>query len=156
VIETREMNGPDDSDFYALVWNTESGCVERVNYATTRFWTYPNGAFADATPEVLAAYNAKCEADRLNHMARLEAERAAEKARKIAETAALQAKFDAVPAKDAKVEVVNNRSKKAKKGETGKVFWKGVNKFDETKIAVGITMDDGRKVFMNADAVRAV
>src|SRR5215510_5788359 len=41
VLELREMNGYDDSDFYAVVWNDAKGEPERVEYASTRGWTYP-------------------------------------------------------------------------------------------------------------------
>src|SRR5215471_9027753 len=58
VLETREWNMRDDSDFYAVVWNDEKGEPERVDYASTRGWTYPNGAAVDATPEVIAKYEA--------------------------------------------------------------------------------------------------
>jgi len=54
VLDTWERNGYDDSDFYALIWNEEKQCVESVEYATTRGWTYANGATIDATPEVQA------------------------------------------------------------------------------------------------------
>src|SRR5262249_21704974 len=56
VLSLRERNGYDDSDFYALVWNAAEGKPEEILYATTRGWTYPNGASIDATPEVRAAY----------------------------------------------------------------------------------------------------
>jgi hypothetical protein len=58
VLETREYNMRDDSDFYAIVWNPEKQEPERVNYASTRGWTYPNSATVDATPDVRAAYEA--------------------------------------------------------------------------------------------------
>ena len=51
VVKMREMNGYHDSDFYATYWNGEE-FVETC-YASTRGWTYPNGAMCDATPEVL-------------------------------------------------------------------------------------------------------
>lgn len=54
VISTRERNGYHDSDFYATVW-TDDGPAE-IEYASTRGWTYFNGATVDATPEVLEAY----------------------------------------------------------------------------------------------------
>ncbi len=54
VLEKRELNGYDDSDFYAIVWDEPSQSIKRVEYATTRAWTYPNSAVVDATPEVLA------------------------------------------------------------------------------------------------------
>lgn len=53
VVETRERNGRDDSDFYAIVW--DGAKLTEVTYASTRGWTYPNHAEVDATPEVLAA-----------------------------------------------------------------------------------------------------
>lgn len=54
VLETGEFNGRDDSDFYALVWDETESKIKRIEYATTRFWTYGNSAQIDATPEVKA------------------------------------------------------------------------------------------------------
>jgi hypothetical protein len=51
VLDTGEMNYHDDSDFYAVVWDEVAGTVRRIEYASTRGWTYPNGAVVDATPE---------------------------------------------------------------------------------------------------------
>ena len=56
VLATGEYNGYDDSDFYALVWNDEKGEPEKIIYATTRGWSYPNGATVDATPDVVQKY----------------------------------------------------------------------------------------------------
>lgn len=56
VIETWERNGYDDSDFFALVWDWELMMPQTIQYATTRAWTYANGATVDATAEVLAIY----------------------------------------------------------------------------------------------------
>jgi hypothetical protein len=50
VLDTGEHNYYDDSDFYAVVWNAEKGMPEHVEFASTRGWTYPNNACADATP----------------------------------------------------------------------------------------------------------
>ena len=58
VLEDREKNGYDDSDFYVVVWNEEKSEPEDVFYKTTRAWTYPNGARVDATPEIRAKYDA--------------------------------------------------------------------------------------------------
>jgi hypothetical protein len=58
-IQDKEMNGYNDSDFYMLVWNPEKQAPEEILYASTRGWTYPAmGSYVDATPEVMAAYNA--------------------------------------------------------------------------------------------------
>ncbi|QDN94948.1 hypothetical protein FNV58_01050 (plasmid) [Streptomyces sp. RLB1-9] len=54
VLRLRERNGYDDSDFYALVWDEEQQRVREIQYATTRGWTYHNGASIDATHEVIA------------------------------------------------------------------------------------------------------
>lgn len=56
VLGVRERNGYDDSDFYALVWDESKGEAYEIEYATTRGWTYPNGATVDATPEVIEKY----------------------------------------------------------------------------------------------------
>lgn len=58
VLQIFERNGYDDSDFYAIVWDETDQCTKDVCYATTRGWTYANGAEVDATPEVLAAAQA--------------------------------------------------------------------------------------------------
>lgn len=55
VLFTYERNGYDDSDFYAVYVN-DAGEVKTMEYASTRGWTYANGAVADATPEVQAIY----------------------------------------------------------------------------------------------------
>jgi hypothetical protein len=53
VLDTYERNGYDDSDFYATVWDEQSQSVKTIEYATTRGWTYCNGASVDATSEVI-------------------------------------------------------------------------------------------------------
>lgn len=55
VLSLREENYRDDSDFYATYMTNEGEFVE-VCYATTRGWSYANGAIVDATPEVREAY----------------------------------------------------------------------------------------------------
>jgi len=49
VLDTGEINGYDDSDFYAVVWDGEK--VTRVTYASTRYYC-ESGATIDATDEV--------------------------------------------------------------------------------------------------------
>ena len=59
VIYLGEHNGYHDSDFYAIVWDDENEKAKKVEYASTRGWSYPNYAtFADATEEVLEKYAA--------------------------------------------------------------------------------------------------
>jgi hypothetical protein len=58
-IKEREANGRDDSDFYMTVWNDETNSPEEILFATTRGWSYPCfSSSVDATPEVLAKYDA--------------------------------------------------------------------------------------------------
>lgn len=56
VLDVRERNGYDDSDFYAVVWDGEK--LLEVEYGTTRAWTYPNHASIDASDEVLVQVRA--------------------------------------------------------------------------------------------------
>jgi hypothetical protein len=59
-LEDFERNGYDDSDFCMKVWNPETRCVETIEFASTRGWSYPcYGSKPDATPEVAAAANAR-------------------------------------------------------------------------------------------------
>ena len=53
VLDTYEHNGYDDSDFFAVIWDGER--VSAREYASTRGWTYHNGASVDATAQVQAA-----------------------------------------------------------------------------------------------------
>lgn len=53
VIGTYEKNSYHDSDFMAIVWDPINGEIVTKEYATTRGWTYHNGAVADATEDVL-------------------------------------------------------------------------------------------------------
>ena len=61
VIRTGELNGYDDSDFYALVWDHENGQTKQVTYGTTRFWTYHNYAEVDLRDEYRSVYLAYVE-----------------------------------------------------------------------------------------------
>lgn len=82
VLSLGEHNGYDDSDFYAMVWSDANGRPVEVTYASTRGWTYPNNAQVDATPEVLAKYEAwkrQCAKERAErHAAAAEAKRLAD------------------------------------------------------------------------------
>lgn len=53
VLDEGEINGYDDSDFYAVVYDRESDSVKRVTYASTRYAGGGRCAI-DATPEVKA------------------------------------------------------------------------------------------------------
>lgn len=104
VLETRERNFHDDSDFYAVVWTGDR--ITTVEYATTRYATDDNSADRDATPETLAAAAAWA--------AELAADRAVEERRDELERAAIEVKTFG-----AEVRVVKGR--KIPKGTTGEV-----------------------------------
>ncbi len=135
-----EYNGRDDSDFYATVWNAEKGTTERVTFASTRGWTYRNGATADATPEVLAAYEAFVVATR-----KLMAQQAA-------------AAEAAVPRKGRTVVVA--RGRKVPKGTTGTVVWYGAGKqygyYSGASMRVGVKDAAGRVHFTDAKNVDVI
>jgi hypothetical protein len=52
-----ELNCYDDSDFFMVVWDPVLKKTEKINFATTRAWTYPCYASTpDATPAVKSEY----------------------------------------------------------------------------------------------------
>lgn len=144
VLALGEYNRRDDSDFYALVWNAEVGRAERVEYATTRGWTYPNNAWVDATPDVVAAYEAWQAQIAADERARAEAKKAAE----IAQLEAARTEAEALRGRT--VTIIRG----AGRGNTGAVTWVGPNRFG-AGWRVGLTTAAGR-VFANVCSVRAV
>ena len=147
VLETRERNYHDDSDFYAIVWDEATQAIITVEYATTRFYTYDNYARVDATPEVMAKVEAYLERRHLE-LWRAENKR--------------QAQNPAVFGKT--VRVVKGR--KVPVGTVGEVFWVGEQRqygyryyrspFAGTPMRVGIRTADGTRHFLAADNVEVV
>lgn len=144
VIRTGEMNGYDDSDFYAVV-QFDNGNFGRVEYATTRGWTYPNGAAADATPEVQAAYEA------------WQRELAEQRQREHEEAEARTA----YPGREVVfIETVRKHkdNRRVEQGETGTVFWRGEDAFRSGTFfkayRVGVELADGTKRYVSEDKVR--
>jgi hypothetical protein len=111
VLSEGEHNFHDDSNFYAVVWNSDKGCTEQVQFATTRGWTYPNHCKVDATPEVIAAWQAWSEVKRQEYLKRDREEQA----RKVS-----KGKM-----------VVVARGRKVPKGTTGIVFWYGAGQWGD-------------------------
>jgi hypothetical protein len=140
VLETREWNGLDDSDFYAVCWNPEKGEVERVEYASTRGWTYPNSATVDATPEVRAAADA--------YYAKLAAARRAAEAERLART----------PAKGKTLRVVKGRN--VPRGTVGICIWYGEGRkygyYGATPMRVGLKDAAGTVHWTDAGNVEVV
>ena len=109
VLDTYERNGYDDSDFYAIVWDEAEQTIKHIEYASTRGWSYPNGAQVDATPEVkekAKAYLAKQMLVKLERDNKAQAE---------------------MPYVGRKVKVVKGR--KIKIGTIGEVFWFGEDQY---------------------------
>jgi hypothetical protein len=113
VVTTRERNGYDDSDFYAIYWDPEAKRLNEVEYATTRFATDGNSAYADAKD---GPYWDEIQAWLRNF--NVKQIREAEIARWQQE-----AYYSCLPQKGAKVKVVKGR--KVPKGTEGIVFWTG-------------------------------
>jgi hypothetical protein len=117
-LATYEQNGYDDSDFYAIV--VDDGKLRHVMYATTRGWTYHNGAIVDATPDTLADAEYILRGELFDHYLR----RAA--------TEAMQ------PTMGKTVRMAN--------GVTGVVAWSGPDRYRRGGIRVGIRVGDARKL----------
>ena len=135
VLDLGEYNGRDDSDFYAVVWDRENKRTKRVEYASTRGWTYPNGASIDATPEVVAEYEAwikEQQARRAEDDRRLEA---------------------ATPRKGKILKVVKGR--KVPVGTVGECVWVGGDRYSNG-IRVGIKDSAGTVHWTSADNVVVV
>jgi len=140
VLCTRERNYPDDSDFYAVVWDEETQSLRYIEYATTRFCSYNNQAEADATDEVKAKARAwlydyflkewgmwnQCQVQR--------------------------------PEKGRRVKVT--KGWKIPVGTEGVVFWAGRFRYGrgrfQTTDRVGIELADGRRVFTDASNIQVV
>jgi len=161
VLGHRERNWHDDSDFYAIVWDAEKewkdrrgrvrrGAIRSFGYATTRFATYGNTCTTDATEEVqeaAARYNARLVL--ADWWAAKKYEAAQVRVGKLVEM-----RRDYRPRKAGR--------DGAKKGEAGRVFWRGVdqysvpryrNSYKRATYRVGVEFADGRKVFVPESAV---
>lgn len=148
VLDTGEINGYDDSDFYAVVWDEAAQCVKRVEYATTRGWTYNNYAKVDATAEVLAKAEAWL-------------------AKYIVGVWTLRESWEAeMPRYGRRVKVVKGR--KVAIGATGEVVWFGEDRFARNfykgprlgpsvdGMRIGVKLDSGEVVFMSAENVEVI
>ena len=149
VLATGEYNGYDDSDFYADVWDEATNAVKRVTYATTRGWTYLNGASVDATPEVKAKAAAFYRARKLDALKAA----AAEEARR--------------PDRGKRVKVV--RGRKVPKGTEGTVIWEGEGRYfgavpryrsggwnTTAPRRIGLVTDSGERFFTAASNVEVL
>jgi hypothetical protein len=128
----------DIMSYSARVW--EEGTVKTIPVYDD--YSNPEGAkiVVDATEEVKIAYMEWLERNRI---------------RREAEEAALEA---AIPRVGKTVEVIKGR--KVAKGTTGKVFWKGIDKFKTNRWAtvyrLGVKTEQGETIWIAEDNVKVV
>lgn len=138
VVSLFERNGYDDSDFLAVVWNPTAQECETVTYATTRGWTYANGAKVDASPEVIEAARQWQNAQRAEW-------------RQTIETHAAR-----IPAKGSRVIVRLSRGKnKHLSGRAGVIFWTGEGYGHNAPPRAGVEID-GQRYFLGSENLYAI
>jgi len=143
-IQDREANGYNDSDWYMTVWNEEKGAPEEICFASTRGWSYPcYGSKPDATPEVVAKYNAW----------RAAREKQARINRDIEQAG--------LPKWGREVRIIKGR--KYAHGLTGDVFWTSdpvrsrYNPFSMPKAErIGVRLVDGSRIFIAASNLEVI
>lgn len=146
VLGLREMNGYDDSDFYARVWDDEAGKPKEVEYATTRGWTYKNSASVDADDETLAKYAEYLTEQKVAAAMRAEREREGyvEKGKTVTLTRRVRSKNHGT----------------FNEGEQGVVFWVGADKYaphwKRNAERAGVDFGDDRKHFFATDDLEVV
>lgn len=141
VLSLREMNGYNDSDFYATVYDAEANEVREVEYGTTRFGGSGSAA-VDATAEVIEAAVA-AELARRAPLVREELESAA---RAIERDGRVYFLRD-YNARKAGVRVA--------KGTEGTVFWYGEDKFRYGAYRAGVELATGERVFLDTAVLAA-
>jgi len=134
-IEDREINGYDDSDFYAVVWDAAKGEPAKVFYGTTRGWTYPAGCHVDATPEVLAAYRGWQQAQANQARAAQQAREAKAQAERDTRTAEYR-RVAALKGRQVEIQSGNN------KGKRGTLYWIGYSQ-SGMSVRVGVRQSNG-------------
>lgn len=141
VVATGEINGYQDSDFFAWVAE-DDGTFKTVEYASTRGWTYPNSAWVDADDETKARF-----VEWQNERAR----KADEAARKAAEQRRRELGLHVH--KGDRVRVV--RGRKVEVGTEGEVFWCGPNRYNH-RYRAGLNTDIGETVWVDARYLEVV
>jgi hypothetical protein len=144
VLMKYERNGYDDSDFVAVVYDEATDSLKHIEYASTRGWTYMNGATVDATEEVQA---------KAREVVRRET------FRDVTFAAAAAAK---TPEVGKTVRVVKGR--KVPVGTQGTVVWKGESAYGKSRYGtwgkttyrVGVKDAEGTVHFTAADNVTVV
>lgn len=111
----RIMSDVWDYTTYATVWNMAEGRTDKVYLGCSEFGK-EREAEVDATPEILAAYQAKIAADTARREAELEAKREQEAQSRIRE---IKRGHQAIVA----------RGRKVPRGIEGRVFWLGRQRF---------------------------
>lgn len=142
VLETWEVNGSDDSDFIAAVWDAEESRIREVDYASTRGWTYHNRAIIDATEASIKAAR------------QWATERWVERF-----TMAAQRQAESVMVKGRTVRSLTTRGKNV--GVSGVVMWHGEDAYRSsrwlTEYRVGLKVEGEAKLrYLPADRVEVI
>lgn len=134
VLGITERNGYHDSDFYAIVWDDEQGCVRTIEDGTTRFHAPSKYRGCDASVEVKEKARAWW----------------AEKVGPKQAYATLKGRAAAI---DVGCEVEVFKGRKVSKGTKGEVVWKGKDAYNRNGYRIGIRLMDGTRVYTAMDNV---
>jgi hypothetical protein len=128
VLGVTENNGYHDSDFFAIVWDEEQGCVRTIEDGTTRAYAPSKYSRADATPEVMAKARAWW-------------------SKEIGPKQAYSVLMGHRASIDVGCEVEVIKGRNLPKGTTGQVVWKGKDAFNPRAYRIGIRLINGTRVF---------
>jgi hypothetical protein len=138
VLETREINKRDDSDFYAIVWDEARQMVRKEFYATTRCATYHISCSVDMTQEMLIEAEANAEANP-NEFKKLR-----DKYSMMVEPINLNIENQKDIRALSKGDIVKNRFA-TEDDKVYEIFWIGADKFNEKRSRVGIRNVEDKK-----------
>jgi hypothetical protein len=154
LLEDREKNYADDSDFYAIFWDSEAKAIRSEEYGSTRFpspTVAPASYLRDIPADVQAEINTWYAA-RLFEILKLENRKSVDEPCDAKRGDILvTTKAGAFKDKRSGTTVAYGA------GEVGEVIWsgafgqfyaKGYKKIDRSNLRVGLRFDDGRVVFI--------
>lgn len=148
-----ERNFYDDSDFFAMVWDPETKTAKKVQYATTRAWTYNNSAHPDALPEYVEAYQAWRKALQDAYEARKAAERLALEEKKAKDAARVGGEKERLEVLRGKRVIVKYKGQLA----TGTLSWMRASASGKTlRVGVDGIEGAGGRVFMPSSCVNGL
>jgi len=161
LLADRERNGRDDSDFYAVFWDTETQTIRSEEYGSTRYHSprvAPRDEYLRDIPE------GELQKARIYFQNQLEIDliRADHYLRDNPQDAN-RGDFLAVTEGGTFVDKNHGDEVEYHAGEVGQVIWvgtfrtiyrSGYNKRDRSTLRVGLKFDDGRVIFVGLDKCR--